>query len=156
MKPEAAALLKQKRVDLITDIFMSHAVGFEPTTADDVRYGIPVTAHTHVLFYNRTLVETQLTRLDGLLEDIRLTLTVGVGYDSDMREVEQVLLKTAYAHKHVLREPATAAAITGFGDSSVDWELRVWIDNADYKWEVTNDINRMIFDALRENDIEIP
>ena len=44
----------------------------------------------------------------------------------------------------------------GFGDSSLDFELRVWIRQIEKRWGVTSDLNFAIDKAFREAEIEIP
>ena len=44
----------------------------------------------------------------------------------------------------------------GFGDSSLDFELRIWIRQIRRRFDVTSDINFGIDKAFRENGIEIP
>ncbi len=52
--------------------------------------------------------------------------------------------------------PSPVALFKGFGDSSLDFELRVWIRNIERRYHVTSDLNFAIDKAFRENGIEIP
>ena len=45
---------------------------------------------------------------------------------------------------------------SGFGDSSLDFELRVWIRNPDRRFEVRNNLNHAIDEAFRKHGVEIP
>jgi small-conductance mechanosensitive channel len=57
---------------------------------------------------------------------VRIRLPVGVAYGTNPREVERLLLEVALAHPKVLQEPAPSVFFTGFGDSSLNFELAVW------------------------------
>lgn len=69
----------------------------------------------------------------------RLDIFVGVSYDDDVRKVKDLLLQLAKADGRCLTETAPLVAILNFGDSSVDFTLRVWVKSADFwalKWSL--------------------
>jgi len=57
---------------------------------------------------------------------VRFSFPVGVAYGSDPEQVRAVLLDIAARHADVLADPAPEVLLTNFGDSSIDFELRVW------------------------------
>ncbi len=86
----------------------------------------------------------------------RLRLPIGVSYDADPDEVEKILLRCANSHPRALAAPKAFVLFTGFGDNSLDFELRVYIDDAGYLASVGSDLRFAIFRAFREANIEIP
>ncbi len=86
----------------------------------------------------------------------RLRLPIGVSYDADPDEVEKILLRCANSHPRALAAPKAFVLFTGFGDNSLDFELRVYIDDAGYLASVGSDLRFAIFRAFREAGIEIP
>ena len=56
----------------------------------------------------------------------------------------------------MISSPEPAALVIGFGDSSLDFTLRVWIRDAGNWPQITSDLNEAIYAALDEADIEIP
>lgn len=86
----------------------------------------------------------------------RLDFPVGVAYSSDMEKVQKVLLEVASSHPRVQRIPTPKAVLTGFGDSSLNFELRVYIPSPDNYPDFQNEINLAITEAFRKNDIQIP
>ena len=86
----------------------------------------------------------------------RLRLPIGVSYDADPDEVEKILLRLAMAHPRALAAPKSFVLFTGFGDNSLDFELRVYIDDAGYLASVASDLRFAIFRAFRQANIEIP
>jgi small-conductance mechanosensitive channel len=86
----------------------------------------------------------------------RLELPIGVAYGTDPHKVIEVLKKVAYAHPAVLEAPEPDVAFRGFGNSSLDFELRAWIGSFDETVIVRTDLNLGICDALAEAGIEIP
>ncbi|MGK7916458.1 MAG: mechanosensitive ion channel family protein [Prochloraceae cyanobacterium] len=87
---------------------------------------------------------------------VRLLIPVGVSYKSDPEEVIEILLNVAKEHPKVLREPKSVVFLIGFGDSSINFELAVWLNNPAFLKPVTSDLNRSIWKAFAEHEIEIP
>ena len=88
---------------------------------------------------------------------IRMKIPIGVSYDSDVRQVKELLLQAASRHPRVLRRPQPEIWLTGFGDSSVDFGLLVYIDcRSTNPTRVTGELNYHIWDTLSEANIEIP
>jgi potassium-dependent mechanosensitive channel len=86
----------------------------------------------------------------------RIIIPVGVAYGSDTELVKDTLLKVADAHEHVLKDPAPVAIFRGFGDSSLDFELRCVLEDVEGTIKVTSDLCFEIDKAFRKADIEIP
>ncbi|MBT2746712.1 MULTISPECIES: mechanosensitive ion channel domain-containing protein [unclassified Lysobacter] len=60
----------------------------------------------------------------------RIDLTVGVGYDDDLKTAKETLLVLAKAHANVLADPAPEVLVTALAESSVNLELRAWVKTA--------------------------
>lgn len=88
---------------------------------------------------------------------LRLRVPVGVSYDSDLREVEKLLLEAAKEHPRVLEEPGPKVMITEFGDSSINFELRVWIaDPMNGVGMPQSELLFIIWEKFQKHKIEIP
>src|SRR5262249_16481970 len=61
----------------------------------------------------------------------RFTLAIGVAYGSDPRRVEALLRTVAEKHPGVCAYPKPLILFMRFGESSLDFEVRVWTDNPD-------------------------
>lgn len=85
----------------------------------------------------------------------RVDLQFGVDYASDIDRVKAVILEQAQAHPKALQEPAPFARLKTMADSSLIFELRVWVKTADY-WEVYFDLNEGVKKAFDANGISIP
>ena len=84
-------------------------------------------------------------------------IPIGVSYSSDMDQVKLALLAAAKEHKEVMPAPEPDVWMTGFGDSSVDFELLVWINCTQITQErLRGELNFMIWNALKRFGIEIP
>jgi small-conductance mechanosensitive channel/uncharacterized protein YndB with AHSA1/START domain len=113
----------------------------------------------NVLVPNSELISGRVT--NWVLRDPygRLRIVVGVAYGSDIEKVREILEAVAHEHPEVItdgRAPAPNALFMGFGDSSLDFELRVRIARIDRRFSVQSDINFSIDQAFREANITIP
>lgn len=58
----------------------------------------------------------------------RVSLTVGVGYDSDLDKVARITHQVIAGLPVVLKEPPPSVTFQNFGESSIDFSLLFWID----------------------------
>ena len=85
----------------------------------------------------------------------RLDLVVPVAYGTDIEQVKSLLLGMVENDKRVAKNPAPFCRLTEWGDSSLNFTLRVWTSSGDF-WNVKFDLLENILTALEENNIEIP
>ncbi|WP_316013202.1 mechanosensitive ion channel family protein [Roseobacter sp. HKCCA0434] len=109
------------------------------------------------LIPNEDLITGQVVNWSHSSKLVRLDIHFGVAYDADPHAVRRIAIEATAAVKRVQASPAPVCHITGFGDSSVDYILRFWID--DPSGGLTNirgNVFLALWDALQENQIEIP
>ena len=88
---------------------------------------------------------------------VRLRLPVGISYKSDVRKAIDLCVEAALATPRIMQEPVPRCLLRGFGDSSVELELRVWInDPPNGRANVLSEILLGIWDRFHEHGIEIP
>ncbi|MEA5595828.1 mechanosensitive ion channel family protein [Rivularia sp. UHCC 0363] len=86
----------------------------------------------------------------------RIHIPVGVSYSSDVNLVKKALLESAKNHPEVLAVPQSQVLFTGLGDSSLDFELLVWIDVPSHQVSIKSDLYFRIEATLKKHNIEIP
>ncbi|HEU4343223.1 MAG TPA: mechanosensitive ion channel domain-containing protein, partial [Candidatus Binatia bacterium] len=86
----------------------------------------------------------------------RLDLPVGVNYGADPKKVIDLLVGVANAHPQVLKNPASSAFLLGYGDSSINFELRVWTDAANSLTEIRSDLAAVVYDAVHAAGMSFP
>lgn len=89
-------------------------------------------------------------------QKIRISIDVGVSYNSDPDLVQKALMEVALEHPEVLRDPEPGVFFKSFGDSSWDFALRVWIGDPKRHIVIRSEINFAIVHKFREYKIEIP
>ncbi|MEJ2686549.1 MAG: mechanosensitive ion channel [Gammaproteobacteria bacterium] len=112
-----------------------------------------------VIVPNSELISTQVT--NWMLYDLRgrVRVPVGVAYGSDTALVKQLLLEAGGAHPQVITDgsaPEPVVLFLEFGDSSLNFELRIYIREIDMRLAVVSDLNFAIDAAFREHGVEIP
>ena len=112
-----------------------------------------------VIVPNSELISGQVT--NWMLYDTRgrIRIPVGVAYGSDTTLVKELLLRIAQEHPKVINDGSATepkVLFMSFGDSSLNFELRAFIQNIDEKLQTTSDINFAIDAAFREHGVEIP
>ncbi len=86
---------------------------------------------------------------------LRMDFAVGIAYGSDTALAEKVLLEVARENQKVMRDPSPFVLFKAFGDSALEFELRLYIPDLDSYLTVWHEINRAIDDAFRNAGIEI-
>jgi small-conductance mechanosensitive channel len=87
----------------------------------------------------------------------RIDLPVQVGYATDLKLALETLLAIARATPRVVEAPEPVAFVKNFGDSGIDLELMVFINDPEAgKANLRSELNLRIFDAFRAKGIEIP
>lgn len=85
----------------------------------------------------------------------RVVIEVPIPYSSELSEVKEILLSTLNSHQDVVKTPAPAVVLDGYGDSALKFKARAWTPNEKY-WDTRASLFEMIFNNLREKGIEIP
>ncbi|HPQ43499.1 MAG TPA: mechanosensitive ion channel [Syntrophales bacterium] len=109
------------------------------------------------LIPNESLIVNNVVNLTYSAPRFRLGIPVGVSYKSDVMLAMRLMEKAAEGISRVLPNPEPNTCLIGFGESSVDLELRVWISDPDQGLiNVKSDILVAIWTLFHENNIEIP
>jgi len=109
-----------------------------------------------IIVPNSRFLETELINWDHDNSLSGLRLPVGVAYGSDVEKVKDSLLDVAKANPDVLTIPSPQVLFKGFGDSSLDFELRVWTRHPNRQVVIKSDLYYEIEAMLRKRNIEIP
>ena len=86
----------------------------------------------------------------------RVVVEVGVAYGTDPEIVLELLRSIGEVNPTVLDEPAPEALFLGFGDSSLNFRLRVWIPRFEEGFQIQSQLGVAINTALRDAGIQIP
>jgi len=85
----------------------------------------------------------------------RVSVDVGVSYESDLDKAVKVLMNIMQKDRRVLKDPEPAVIVTELADSSINLQMRAWVKTENY-WDVKNDLTKEVTKRLPEEGIEIP
>ncbi len=87
--------------------------------------------------------------------NLRLVVAVGVAYGSNTRLVTKLLYQVAEENVNVLHEPGPAVVFNEFGDSSLNFELRLFVSDLTTYRRLRHDLHLAIDDLFRHHKVEI-
>jgi small-conductance mechanosensitive channel len=124
----------------------------------NARYASVVTRDgTEFLIPNEDLITQRVVNWSYSSDLVRLRVPVGVAYDTDVRQAIRLCLDAVSAVPRALKDPAPTCLLMGFGDSSVNLELRFWIrDPRNGTRNVRSEVLLNIWDRFQAHGIEIP
>jgi len=144
-------------------IRLGNLVAVDATTTGTVsqittRYTVLKTlTGTEVIIPNEYLVSNIVRNLSFSDTRVRVAVSVQVSYKTDLDRAMQIMVDAARQQERVLADPAPAVMLTDFADSGINLELGVWISDPEAgTGGVRSDMNIAIWNAFRENGIEIP
>lgn len=89
------------------------------------------------------------------MPDRRVDLVFGIGYDDDIDQAREVIMKVINSKEEIFKTPEPMVKVGELADSSVNFTIRVWTKSEDY-WGVFFDLNEELKKAMDEVGISIP
>ena len=109
-----------------------------------------------ILIPNEALISERVTNWTLSNSVTRLIIPVGIAYGSDTDIARDIMLQVLKDNSKVLDNPSPNVLFTGFGESSLDFQLRVFLNNFEDRWPVTHVIHTEVNKSLEEAGISIP
>src|SRR5262249_15180867 len=123
----------------------------------DARSSTVVTLQgAEVIVPNSNLLSNQVINWTLSSQWRRVDVPVRVAYGTDPERVIKLLVAVAESHSGILLERPPMAFFMGFGESSLNFELRFWSAWQDTWFQLQSDVTVAVAKALREAGIEIP
>ncbi|MCX7282618.1 MAG: mechanosensitive ion channel, partial [Novosphingobium sp.] len=117
------------------------------TTRDNREYLIP----------NENLMTQQVENWSYSSREVAINIPIGVAYGSDLDQVQQLLLEAIASTPRVLSFPSPGVLLSGFGTSSIDMTMVVWIDDPEGGvGNVRSDVLWRVWRLFKEHGVEIP
>ena len=121
----------------VTEINMTYTV---LETPDGKLISIPNSAVVAAQIVNYSVAEVR-----------RIEVPISASYTMPTQKVIDALV-LAGTVDNALLDPAPMAVVTGYGESAIQYSLRVWVKNADY-WNVFFEVNQRVKTILDEQGI---
>ncbi|MFC6670246.1 mechanosensitive ion channel domain-containing protein [Marinobacterium aestuariivivens] len=108
-----------------------------------------------VIIPNKTFITDQLINWSLTDPTTRVVIPIGIAYGSDTDRARALMIEAARDTERVLDEPAPEAFFVGFGASTLDLELRLFVSAMADRLEVTHRVNTAIACKFRAAGLEI-
>ena len=109
------------------------------------------------LIPNEDLIANKVINWSFSDRNVRVRVPLGISYDSDPHEAIRLCMDAVHSVGRALQDPEARCLVTGFGDNSIDLELRFWIDDpSNGVGNVRSAVMLAIWDKFKENGISIP
>ena len=109
-----------------------------------------------VIIPNKAFITERVVNWTLSNQTTRLLIKVGVAYGSDIDLAQRVILAAVRGNRDVLQDPGPSVFFVAFGESTLEFEIRAFVNSLDKRLRVQHEINNEIARVLRENSIEIP
>ena len=109
------------------------------------------------LIPNEDLITNEVVNWSHSNNLLRLKIPIGIGYDSDIKQAMELMLEAAGEAPRVLADPEPACLLMGFGDNSVNFQLRLWIrDPQNGVQNVKSEILLGVWERFHQHGIDLP
>ncbi len=109
------------------------------------------------LIPNESFVTGKVVNWSYSAPEVRVKRPVGIAYGADVPKAIALAIESMNTIPRVLKSPKPACLLKGFGDNSVDLELRFWIRDAENGVSnISSEVLLKIWDCFNENGIEFP
>lgn len=109
-----------------------------------------------IIIPNSDILSKSLTNYTYAGKTGRVTVKIGVGYNSDIEQVRKILLEAAASNPDVLPTPAPSVAFNNLGDNSLQFQLHCYTANVFKRSAISNDLREKIINRFRDQQIDIP
>ncbi|UCE39283.1 MAG: mechanosensitive ion channel [Thermoplasmata archaeon] len=115
--------------------------------------------HTMIIMPNNKLANDKIVNYTEPDTKFRISVQVGVAYGTDPDKIIKILLDIVEKNPNLIHEPEQykpSVRFSRFADSSLNFELVVWINDVEDRFDLTTKINKEIDRKFKEENIEIP
>ncbi|MBI9075147.1 MAG: mechanosensitive ion channel family protein [Desulfatibacillum sp.] len=117
---------------------------------------IQTTDNITIVIPNNEIMTRDIINYTFGTERIRVRVNIGIAYDADIALAKKLILEVADRADWICKEPVPVVVVVNFGESSVDLQVRVWIDDARKRIHTISHITDNVKGSFDKNGIEIP
>ena len=104
--------------------------------------------YKEVIIPNKAFITERVVNWTLSNQTTRLLIKVGVAYGSDVALVQRVILEVVQGNRSVLQDPAPSVFFVAFGESTLDFEVRAFVNSIDKRLRVQHEINHSVARVL--------
>jgi small-conductance mechanosensitive channel len=117
---------------------------------------IRTTDNIIIIIPNNEIMLRDIINYTIISEKIRVRINIGIAYDADIKKAKDIILRVTEATEWAADDPPPKVVVRNFGESSVDLQLRVWIQDARKRMDTIDHITDQVKASFDAEGIEIP
>jgi len=117
---------------------------------------IRTTDNIVIIIPNNEIMLRDIVNYTIITSKIRVRIDIGIAYDADIKKAKEAILEVARSAGWISTDPPPKVVVRNFGESSVDLQLRVWIEDARERMNTISYITDGVKEAFDRKEIEIP
>jgi len=117
---------------------------------------IKTTDNIVIIIPNNEIMKRDIVNYTIISTKIRVRVNIGIAYDANIEKAKDLIINVAKSADWISKTPAPRVVVRNFGESSVDLQLRVWIDDARKRMDTISHVTDKIKTAFDEQGVEIP
>ncbi len=117
---------------------------------------IKTTDNIVIIIPNNEIMKRDIVNYTIISSKIRVRINIGIAYDANIEKAKRLIISVADSADWIAKDPAPRVVVRNFGDSSVDLQLRVWINDARKRMDTISYVTDKVKTTFDQNNIEIP
>ena len=117
---------------------------------------IRTTDNIVIIIPNNEIMLRDIVNYTTIDSKIRVRVNIGVAYDADLTKAKRLILEVVDSMQWASKQPPPVVVVRDFGESSVNLQLRVWIENARHRIRTISYVTDHVKEAFDREGIEIP
>jgi len=117
---------------------------------------IKTTDNIIIIIPNNEIMKRDIVNYTIISSKIRVRVNIGIAYDANIVTAKRLILSVADGAAWIAKDPEPRVVVRNFGESSVDLQARVWIEDARRRMDTISYITDKVKETFDQNGIEIP
>lgn len=117
---------------------------------------IKTTDNIVIIIPNNEIMKRDIINYTITSSKIRIRVNIGIAYDTNIQKAKDIIFKVADSAEWIAKDPPPKTVVRNFGESSVDLQLRVWINDARKRMDTISYVTDKVKEAFDKEGIEIP
>ncbi|MBU3950210.1 MAG: mechanosensitive ion channel family protein [Proteobacteria bacterium] len=117
---------------------------------------IRTTDNIVIIIPNNEIMKRDIINYTTITKEIRVRIPIGIAYDADIKKAKEFIIKVSLELDWVMKEPEPKVVVHSFGDSAVNLQARVWINEPRRRIDTVSYITDRIKEVFQQEGIEIP
>lgn len=117
---------------------------------------IKTTDNIVIIIPNNEIMTRDIVNYTAISSKIRVRVNIGISFDADIRKAKEIIADVADSADWIAKDPPPKVVVRNFGESSVDLQARVWIDDARKRMDTISYMTDHVKAAFDAEGIEIP